>query len=592
MRLDRAAMRQQSGRAVRPAAVELGQRFVGREEVLAKLFRQLADARAGRTARVLVVGPPGLGKSRVLDEFEARLTPRIARVARIRFLPAMRAIPGSALAEFARALCTLPGAMGVSERSAATLVQLLPELRLLFPAAPVLEIAASELARARVAAIADLIAAVAEDRLTVLLRDDEHNVDPESRVVLDGASLRSDLRLLDVRTSRVRLPDASPDREEIVLPPLAPTEVQALFASIGILPDEPWVEQALERLTLRSAGIPQLIMQRVRALGDRGALRVAGDRWRVEDPSGFVSAASDEDELAQTVGGLHPSARLALTLLAQWRRPLRELDALALLGTFDPTRPRGEWRSAFAELEMRGLVTLRDDGWTVAHDTIAESSLAAQTTAEAEQVKALFIGYWSEPGRMTVPVLEHLALLCGARNMQHAAVALVRAASRDRRLRDFGLRGRALAGRVATASGHPEWERELYAAIGWYRRRSRGTVMAIGALTGIAAAGLFWLGGMIRPRVVVESEPMADAAGLDGTGSTATFVIQPRVGIYDGFGRRLARYAGTVRVRGRNRLFVGKRLTEVSRDIFFATYKQRVLSPPPMPANMPRGERW
>jgi class 3 adenylate cyclase len=47
--------------------------FVGREEELAVLARRWERARAGEGQLVLIVGEPGLGKSRLIEEFHARL---------------------------------------------------------------------------------------------------------------------------------------------------------------------------------------------------------------------------------------------------------------------------------------------------------------------------------------------------------------------------------------------------------------------------------------------------------------------------------------------------------------------------------------
>ena len=47
--------------------------FVGREEELALLARRWERARAGEGQLVLIVGEPGLGKSRLIEEFHARL---------------------------------------------------------------------------------------------------------------------------------------------------------------------------------------------------------------------------------------------------------------------------------------------------------------------------------------------------------------------------------------------------------------------------------------------------------------------------------------------------------------------------------------
>ena len=48
--------------------------FVGREEEKALLARRWERARAGEGQLVLIVGEPGLGKSRLIEEFHARLT--------------------------------------------------------------------------------------------------------------------------------------------------------------------------------------------------------------------------------------------------------------------------------------------------------------------------------------------------------------------------------------------------------------------------------------------------------------------------------------------------------------------------------------
>src|SRR4029077_16744121 len=49
-------------------------RFVGREEELGLLARRWERAKGGEGQLVLIVGEPGLGKSRLIDEFHSRLT--------------------------------------------------------------------------------------------------------------------------------------------------------------------------------------------------------------------------------------------------------------------------------------------------------------------------------------------------------------------------------------------------------------------------------------------------------------------------------------------------------------------------------------
>jgi hypothetical protein len=62
------ARRRSSGRTLTP--------FVGLEEELALLARRWDSVRSGEGQLVLIVGEPGLGKSRLIEEFHARLARR------------------------------------------------------------------------------------------------------------------------------------------------------------------------------------------------------------------------------------------------------------------------------------------------------------------------------------------------------------------------------------------------------------------------------------------------------------------------------------------------------------------------------------
>lgn len=531
---------------------ELAQRFVGREEIFSELFRARDAAREGRLTRVMLVGPPGIGKSRVLDEFEARMRSRGARMARVRFLPAMRGIAGSALAECARALCSLPGAMGISESSAATLVGLLPELRDRFPSAEPLPMAESDIPRRRAEAVSDLIAAVAEDRLITVLMDDEHNMDVESRMILESALRRSDLRLLEVRSARSAV--VTPGVRRITVGPFSVREVRALLESEGRLPAGEWVDVALEVLMEETGGVPQLLMLRLRELESLGALRFDGTMWRIDSPTELVARMPGVPVVGNLIASLPATARRTLQVLAHFRREMPESTLLGVLAMIASEYAVADWRMALASLEGRGLAMVRDDGWLVAHDTIAEAALAAQSPQEREQVQLAIVRQFAGRGRLTVPMLEHVALLCGAAEQKGAALLLMRVASRERGLRSVGVRGRALAARVANAAGRPEWTEELYATTGWLSRRSGRALVGIGSGAGIALVVLLWLGWMLWPRLEVDSAPMTDQSGPRGD---ATLAIQPRIRVVNGFGRLLTGYRGAIRVRGIQRQVAG-----------------------------------
>jgi len=70
---------------------------IGRDALLHDLTREADAARDGSPRRLLLVGPAGVGKTRVLDELEARLRLRGARVVRVSVQPAMQDVRFAAL---------------------------------------------------------------------------------------------------------------------------------------------------------------------------------------------------------------------------------------------------------------------------------------------------------------------------------------------------------------------------------------------------------------------------------------------------------------------------------------------------------------
>jgi DNA-binding CsgD family transcriptional regulator/tetratricopeptide (TPR) repeat protein len=155
--------------------------FIARDAQLAALGRDLkaAEARGGRVG--LVVGEPGIGKSRLLDEF-ARLNRRRALVLSARGSPISTASPFSVFAEALEshlrhltaaqmaALC--PARLG-------DLREVLPSVEIALPSGP-------DVSRLRVLeAFRCLLEELASSRPLVLLLDDLHQADPSSWELLN-----------------------------------------------------------------------------------------------------------------------------------------------------------------------------------------------------------------------------------------------------------------------------------------------------------------------------------------------------------------------------------------------------------------------
>jgi DNA-binding SARP family transcriptional activator len=513
----------------------IGQQLVGRDALLGELSREAESARAGGARRVVLNGPAGVGKTRVLDELEARLRLRGARIVRVGLLPSMRDVEYSALVELVRALCELPGALGVSEHSASRLLRVLPELRSRFPGAVREGDAIADGVRGLQSAVADLLSSVSEERLVVLMLDNVHHADSASLQVLHGTQAHPKSRLLELWTSRSGREFVSgADTSVIDVMPLAEPDVISLLASVAKLPDEAWMHGLATALYRRSRGVPLLVLASIRSLGAAGLLRITRGTWASDRADALLQMANATAGTAALVAGVDAVSRLALEVLAAWGRPMEERDLLGTLALAVRSVGADEWRACLRGLESLGLVQSRDVTWAIAHDSVADELRATPSTVLEDAPRELLFAYWSRPSRLSATVLEQLALIVGQEDSPRLALKLARAAQHSSRLDSAGLRGRELVRRIARQAGHPEWERELDRSLGFFARQSDGARLSIAVVLTLVVMGLAVLGVRLQPRIIVESVPMAEF-GLEGM--PQDFVVQPRVRIADGFGR-------------------------------------------------------
>ena len=221
-----------------PAALEPESRrstFVGREREQVQLTAALDDTLQGRGRVMLVVGEPGIGKSRLADELMAQARARDATVVVGRCWEAGGA-PAywpwvQALRAYARD--TEPGALRSQlGAGAGDLAQLLPELRELFPDVPLPSAPESEGARFRLFdAAAAFIGNAAAARPLVVVLDDLHAADEPSLLLLRFmARQMADTRLLLVCAMR----DVDPTLSEPLTLTLAELAREAHTARVGL----------------------------------------------------------------------------------------------------------------------------------------------------------------------------------------------------------------------------------------------------------------------------------------------------------------------------------------------------------------------
>jgi class 3 adenylate cyclase len=185
--------------------------LVGREEELAMLMRRWERARQGDGQLALIVGEPGLGKSRLIEEFHVRLrdTPHtwvewscsqllqntalhpIAEWGRQRF--------GGADVSPEQRLADLESSLDQVKLDPADNAPLLaPLLEISLPHERVLTVAADELRRRQLAALTNWAMASAKVQPLVLAVEDAHWADPTTLDLLRGIAERGALTPLFV----------------------------------------------------------------------------------------------------------------------------------------------------------------------------------------------------------------------------------------------------------------------------------------------------------------------------------------------------------------------------------------------------------
>ena len=258
--------------------------LVGREEELDLLARRWDRARKGEGQLALIVGEPGLGKSRLMEEFHGRLgeTPHtwvewsssqllqntpmhpIAEWGRQRFgadLPAEQR-----LADLENTL----GLIGLDPTEYAPL--LAPLVDVLLPEDRAAKLAPEELRRRQLAAMTAWILAAARTQAVVLAFEDLHWADPTSLDLMRALAERgAQAPLLIVATTR---PEFRPPwnvrshHSVISLSPLDGAQVAKMVSELSAHHALP--RDIVEGVSARTGGVPLFVEEVTRLLLERG----------------------------------------------------------------------------------------------------------------------------------------------------------------------------------------------------------------------------------------------------------------------------------------------------------------------------------
>ena len=259
--------------------------LVGRDEETTMLMRRWERARQGDGQLLLIVGEPGLGKSRLIEEFHARLgemphtwvewscsqllqnTPLhpIAEWGRQRF--------GGADVPAAQRLAELESSLAQVKLDAAETVPLLaPLLDIPLPPERALALAPEELRRRQLTALTNWVIAGAKSQTLVLAFEDLHWADPTTLDVLRGIAERGALApLLVVATTRPEFRPPWSMRSHhgtISLAPLDRRQVQEMVAELSARHALP--RNVVEDVASRTGGVPLFVEEVTRLLLERG----------------------------------------------------------------------------------------------------------------------------------------------------------------------------------------------------------------------------------------------------------------------------------------------------------------------------------
>ena len=271
------------------AGRRVGQRqltpLVGREEEIAILMRRWERARQGDGQLVMIVGEPGVGKSRLLDEFHARLNEIPHSWAEWTCSQLLQNTPLHPLTAWGRdrfggadvpaeqRLADLENTLAQVKLDVAENVPLLaPLLDIPLPADRALRLPPDELRRRQLAAMTNWTMAAARTQAVVMAVEDIHWADPTTLDLLRGVAERGALApLFVVITAR---PEFRPPwgtrshHSTITLSPLDRHQVHQMVAELSARYALP--KDVVDGVTERTGGVPLFVEEVTRLLLERG----------------------------------------------------------------------------------------------------------------------------------------------------------------------------------------------------------------------------------------------------------------------------------------------------------------------------------
>ena len=262
--------------------------LIGREAPLRRLLQVWGEARQGpRATLAVIVADAGLGKTRLLDEVQARARLEGATTVTARSVEADRGVAWSGLVGLARSgLLEAPGLAAAPAEALAAIATLVPEWAERFASA-IRGVPAAPLPRA----LSEVFRATVDEAPLVLGCDDAHWLDRDTVLAL-GAALRDLARRPLLITCTVSPECSAPELDElrrrigrepagvaITLDALDAASLRSLCRWACPRYDEPQLDRLARRITTDSAGLPLLAVELLHAVALGLDLQTVRGAW-------------------------------------------------------------------------------------------------------------------------------------------------------------------------------------------------------------------------------------------------------------------------------------------------------------------------
>jgi len=362
--------------------------FVGRSAEMAFLHDSLETLAAGNGKSIVLSGPAGIGKTRLLSEFLSALDTRLYHSVKLQCLPGLSNSPLAPIREMYQTLFSqAPRGTIRTDVDGALHAELLGEI--INPAAALIPLFEHQRKQQSYALVNRMLAKLCADKPLVLVFEDIHWLDTTSRDYLDAMVQKADgTRLLLMMTTR---PSMDPPMSETViqLSPLGHKDgLKLLHDNISRTKVH---GQVADNLVRRAAGNPFFIEELALALQNGG------------DPSGELPETV-QAVISARISALDPAARAFLYVLAVIGPAARAGLVMHLL---DQSADVVE--ATAARLRLLGFILTEPKHYSFRHMLINDTAYAMLAHKERQKLHGNIAAYLDSDAPNWTPRPETLA---------------------------------------------------------------------------------------------------------------------------------------------------------------------------------------